>query len=155
MWEPLQRYRALDPEARKTFRRAAAFLPLVRISLRWRGFKKTQEWLQGKLPADNSQPAQPQFAPARVEMTCRMVRAAVHYGFSGVTCLEESLTLWYFLRRQSHAAHLRIGVRKQAEKFEAHAWVEVAGTPLNQTEEVHQHYAAFKSEFSSLPEELP
>ena len=76
-----------------------------------------------------------------------MVRAAARYGFVRATCLEESLTLWHLLRKQGHGAKLRIGVRKRAQKFEAHAWVEHDGTALNQAEQMHRHYAAFESEF--------
>ena len=76
-----------------------------------------------------------------------MVRAAARYGVVRATCLEESLTLWHLLRKQGHGAKLRIGVRKRAQKFEAHAWVEHHGTALNQAEQMHRHYAAFESEF--------
>jgi len=76
-----------------------------------------------------------------------MVRAAARHGFVRASCLEESLILWHLLRKQGYAAKLRIGVRKAAGKFEAHAWVEHQGTALNQAEQMHRHYAAFESEF--------
>jgi hypothetical protein len=80
-----------------------------------------------------------------------MVNAGAHYGLIRPTCLEESLALWYFLRRQGIPSKLRIGVRKIADKFEAHAWVEYQGQALNQSDEPHKHYAAFDSEFSDPP----
>lgn len=92
--------------------------------------------------------AQTGSAPEQVLRTSRMVRAAARWATVGASCLEESLTLWHLLRQQGHAARLRIGVRKTAEKFEAHAWVEHEGVALNQIEELHRHYAAFESEFS-------
>jgi len=52
-----------------------------------------------------------------VQSTCRMVRAALRYSLAQYTCLEESLTLWYLLRRQGTSACLRIGVRKENEKL--------------------------------------
>jgi len=146
MWEQLQRYRALDSEARRTFRRAAALLPVMKASLRLRGFKKTRESLEKRERQESSPPAQSGAGLNQVLKTSRMVRAAAQYGFLRASCLEESLTLWYLLRKQGYAAKLRIGVRKAAEKFEAHAWVEHQGAPLNQTEELHRHYAAFESE---------
>jgi len=82
-----------------------------------------------------------------------MVKAGAHYGLGHPTCLEQSLVLWYLLRERNISARLRVGVRKSAEKFEAHAWVEHDGVALNQSEEVHQHYAAFESEFAGLPGE--
>jgi hypothetical protein len=124
-----------------------ALLPFVRLSLRLRGFKKTQEWLQRRLNSNRQNRVEVSVAADLVQISCRMVRAAGRYGISGATCLEESLTLWYFLRREGIAASLRIGVPKQAEKFEAHAWVEHKGRALNQSEEGHRHYIAFEGEF--------
>ena len=147
MWKQLQRYRALDSEARKTFRRAAMLLPVVKASLRLRGFKKTRESLE-KHQSRGS--AEPSVSGGRLEAVLgisRMVRAATRYGFVRSSCLEESLTLWHLLRKQGYEAKLRIGVRKAAQKFEAHAWVEHNGVALNQAEQMHRHYAAFESEF--------
>jgi hypothetical protein len=150
MWEPFQRYRALVPHARGLFRNAVALFPLIRIHLRSRGYKKTQQWLQKRLHA--SPQASPNNETSSVSLTCRMVNAAAHYGIvRRPTCLEESLALWYFLRRQGIPSKLRIGVRKIADKFEAHAWVEYQGQALNQSDEPHKHYAAFDSEFSDPP----
>jgi Transglutaminase-like superfamily len=153
MWETLQRYRALDAEATQLFRRAVALLPLVRILLRLRGYKATQEWLQRRLRTANLRVSnEPQ--AQRVERTCRMVRAAQRYGVRS-TCLDRSLTLWYLLQRQGIAAAVRVGVRKENEKFEAHAWVECEGVALNQPEEIHRHYAAFEKEIAGLGVERP
>ena len=147
MWKQLQRYRALDSETRKTFHHAALLLPVVKASLRLRGFKKTRESLEKRQSRGSAEPSE---TGARLEAVLgisRMVRAAARYGFVRATCLEESLTLWHLLRKQGHGAKLRIGVRKRAQKFEAHAWVEHDGRALNQAEQMHRHYAAFESEF--------
>ena len=154
MWEPLQRYRALDAEARRLFRRASVLFPLIGISLRLRGYKATQDWLQRRTAPQSSASANTS-EQQKVEKTCRMVRAAQFYVPLRSTCLEQSLTLWYLLERQGIRAQVRIGVRKDAEKFEAHAWVEYNGVALNQPEEMHQHYSAFDSEFAKPPTERP
>lgn len=147
MWKQLQRYRALDSEARKTFHHAALLLPVVKASLRLRGFKKTRESLEKRQSRGSPEPSETGASLEAVLGISRMVRAAARYGFVRATCLEESLTLWHLLRKQGHGAKLRIGVRKRAQKFEAHAWVEHDGTALNQAEQMHRHYAAFESEF--------
>jgi ribosome-associated translation inhibitor RaiA len=67
--------------------------------------------------------------------------------------LAKSLTLWWLLGRQGIASHLRIGIRKEKDKFEAHAWVERDGVALNEPDEHHHHYAAFDSALSALPPE--
>jgi len=84
-----------------------------------------------------------------------MMRAAVRYSLAEYTCLEESLTLWYLLRGQGIPACLRIGVRKENEKFEAHAWVEHGGEALNQDEAMHRHYAVFEQDLPEPPREQP
>lgn len=155
MWEPLQRYRALDRASRRMFWRAAILLPMVRWSLRLRGYGKTFDSLQkrAQFPAKVTEISLE--SRQEVQSTCRMVRAALRYSLAQYTCLEESLTLWYLLRRQGTSACLRIGVRKENEKFEAHAWVEYGGEALNQDEALHRHYAAFEQDFPEPPSEQP
>ena len=147
MWKQLQRYRALDSETRKAFHHAAMLLPVVKVSLRLRGFKKTREFLEKHQARGSAEPSARGASPEAVLGISRMVRAAARYGFVRASCLEESLTLWHLLRKQGHEAKLRIGVRKEAQKVEAHAWVEHDGMALNQAEQMHRHYAAFESEF--------
>jgi hypothetical protein len=149
MWERLRRFSALGRTARGLFLRAAALLPLISLSLRLRGFRKTQVSLQKYLSTSSKE--DDSSVPGRVDLTVRMVRAAVRHSVGHPTCLEESLALWWLLGRQGIASELRIGVRKHHEKFEAHAWVERAGTALNEPESLHEHYAAFDAALSSTP----
>jgi hypothetical protein len=150
MWEQLRRFSALERGSRGIFLRAAMLLPLISLSLRMRGFRKTQASLQ-KFLSTSQEPADTS-SPHRADVTVRMVRAAVrHAGLGHPTCLEESLALWWLLGRQRISSEVRIGVRKRDEKFEAHAWVERDGTALNEPEALHEHYAAFDAALSSTP----
>jgi hypothetical protein len=144
MWEQLRRFSALDGKARSLFVRAIFVLPLVAQSLRWRGFSVTQRSLQ-RPKAATGKSLDP--GNQNLELTVRMVKAAVRHSVGHPSCLEESLTLWWLLAKQGIASEVRIGVRKQAEEFEAHAWVEREGVALNEPTEKHRHYAAFESEF--------
>lgn len=45
-------------------------------------------------------------------------------------CLEQSLALYWLLRRRGIAAQLRVGV--QPSPFSAHAWIEYHGKPVNE-----------------------
>ncbi|HSY32164.1 MAG TPA: lasso peptide biosynthesis B2 protein [Verrucomicrobiae bacterium] len=149
MWEPVRRFKALEPRARGLFLRAAVLLPFISLSLRLRGFRATQTSLQNHLPrtlsgaSDRSDGAQAQ----PIILTARMVRLAAHRTWGRPACLEQSLALWWLLGRQGIASSVRIGTRKTEEKFEAHAWVECDGMALNEPEESHKHYAAFGEEF--------
>ena len=149
MWQELQRFSALERTARGMFLRAAALLPLLAVSLRFGGFRKTQAFLQKFLPLSNG-PAN-SAASGCSELTARMVRAAARRTVRRATCLEESLALWWLLGRQGIASELRVGVRKNGEEFQAHAWVERDGAALNEPEAAHQHYAAFDVALTSLP----
>jgi hypothetical protein len=152
MWEPLRRFRALEPRARGLFLRAAVLLPFISVSLRLRGFRATQSSLQKRLP--RAQTAIPdQSSRTQTEstaLTARMVRSAAHRTWGSPACLEQSLALWWLLRRQGIESRVRIGTRKTDQKFEAHAWVECDGAALNEAEEPHQHYAAFDEAFPVL-----
>src|SRR6266704_7131832 len=127
MGERLRRFRALERLARNLFLRAIVLLPLVALSLRWRGFGATQATLQGLL-SDAHAEHDPALVNKDAAMTAHMVNAADRHGLVHPSCLEKSLTLWWLLGRQGIPSHLRIGIRKEKEKFEAHAWVERDGT---------------------------
>jgi hypothetical protein len=154
MWERLRRFSALERPAQSLFLRALLLLPLVSLSLRWRGFRATQATLQRFLSNVKSEQHQVQL-PERAALTARLVNSAGRHRLSPATCLAKSLTLWWLLGRQGIASHLRIGIRKQNEKFEAHAWVERDGAALNEPDEHHRHYAAFDGSLSAFPLDEP
>ena len=54
MWERFRRFSALERPAQALFLRAVVALPLVALSLRWRGFQATQASL--KLLLSDSHP---------------------------------------------------------------------------------------------------
>jgi len=152
MWERLRRFSALERPAQRLFLRALVLLPLVTLSLRWRGFRATQAALERFLIEDSRESA---CGPAdkHASVTAHIVNAADRHGLVHPSCLAKSLTLWWLLGRQGISSRLRIGIRKENEKFEAHAWVERDGAALNDLDEHHHHYAAFDAAFSSLPPE--
>jgi len=154
MRERLRRFSALERPAQKLFLRALVLLPLVTLSLRWRGFRATQAALQRFL-TNASQEFSTGPADKSTAVTAHMVNAADRHGLVHPSCLAKSLTLWWLLGRQGISSHLRIGIRKENEKLEAHAWVERDGAALNEPEEHHHHYAAFDAAFSWLPPEKP
>ena len=152
MWERFRRFSALERPARNIFLRAVVLLPLVAVSLRWRGFTATQAALQRFLSNANRE-ADAALASNDAAITSHMVNAADRHGLVHPSCLAKSLTLWWLLGRQGIPSQLRIGIRKHEEKFEAHAWVERDGAALNEPDEHHHHYAAFDAAFTSLPTE--
>jgi len=130
------------------FVQAAFLLPVTSLSLRMRGFAKTQRSLQSWLPKYDSSPQLAPEVAAQTLMVSRMVLAASRHALFTTTCLECSLVLWWLLARHGVPAQLRIGVRKTGDKFEAHAWVERDGAAIAEAEDTHLHYAPFAKEFT-------
>lgn len=126
---------------------AALLMPLIRVSLRLRGFRATQKFLQMRT-GPGASAAFESSVEALTKQICGMVLAAARHSPISSTCLERSLALWWLLARRGIATKLRIGARKSGDKFEAHAWVERDGEAIGEREGTHLHYAAFAEEFS-------
>jgi Transglutaminase-like superfamily len=147
MWERFRRFSAKEHPAQSLFLRAMVLLPVVAVSLRWRGFRATQAALQ-RFVSNSDTRNKSSNAFERARLTAHMVYAAERHGLFRPTCLALSLTLWWLLERQGIESHLRVGIRKEDGKFEAHAWVERDGAALNEPEKQHHHYAAFDGALS-------
>ena len=120
---------------------AQAFLalPLVALGLRCWGFRRLQARLNQRVArAPHSSVLVAELDQARA--TARLVQAAARYGLFRPTCLPQSLVLWWLLRRQGLAADLRIGVKPEPNRLEAHAWVEFQGQALNDGADVARRF---------------
>ena len=136
------------------FLRALAMLPLVSLSLRLRGFQPTRSTLQRTLARRTPQ-VDSDSLNMKMVLAAHMVNAADRHGLVHPSCLAKSLTLWWLLGRQGISSRLRIGIRKQNDQLEAHAWVEREGVALNEPEERHHHYAAFDAALATWTEDEP
>jgi transglutaminase superfamily protein len=152
MLESLRRFSALERPAQTLFLRALAMLPLVWLSLKFRGFEATRSTLWKTLSHVTPQ-ADSASLNKQIALTAHMVNAADRHGLVHPSCLVKSLALWWLLGWHGIPSQLRVGVRKEGGNLEAHAWVEREGIALNEPEERHHHYAAFDAALASLPEE--
>jgi hypothetical protein len=134
----------LDGNSRWLLLQAFVLLPVVALSLKCWGLKRTQTALARLLPATELRLSSEERLPKAVK-TIRMVQLAASYCQPWANCLKKSLVLWSLLRHQGISSELRIGVRKETEHFEAHAWVECEGVALNDTLDVRSRFAMFDS----------
>jgi hypothetical protein len=153
MWERLRRYKALDAESRALFWRAVRLLPRITLSLRLRGYARTEASLHSRVKSRLETIVTEEDLAPRIAKTSRMVHAASQFGTIRATCLAQSLTLWFLLQQQNISSAIKIGVRKKDGCMEAHAWVERNGVTLNEPDELHQHYAPFEREFANTTSE--
>lgn len=136
------RFLALPPAERTLLLQSAVLLPLMALGLRLYGFQRWFARLDRSATTQSSF-LNPQSSLLIAKRTAALVRATTRYTPFHATCLHRSLTLWWLLRRQGIPGDLRIGVRRQDGRFEAHAWVEYQATVLNDTADVNQRFAAF------------
>jgi hypothetical protein len=139
-----RRFRKRPQDERALILRAMVLLPLTEIGLRVFGFRRWKALIEqfslGSRMLRNAEPA------IQLEMAGRAVRAVRSvelHGPATPNCLVRSMTLWWLLRREGIGGELHIGARKNASRLEAHAWVELNGHVLNDSAEVHNHYARF------------
>lgn len=74
-------------------------------------------------------------------VTSRMVSIGANRSPLPSTCLSRSLTLWLLLRLRRIDSEVCLGVRRDGGAFDAHAWVELLGSPLNDTSDVGERFA--------------
>jgi hypothetical protein len=72
-----------------------------------------------------------------------MVKIAAERRIVNANCLQQTLVLWFLLRRNGIGSEICFGARKQEGEVQAHAWVEFFGQALNEDKEVCRHFPPF------------
>jgi len=121
------------------------------FGLRLAGFRRWKSALAWLSPLGNAiAPLQGTSEKESAQIIARIEAAAARNLFFSTNCLEQSLVLWWLLRRFGIAAEFRIGARKEVGRFEAHAWVEVDSVVLNDADAEHRHFVPFDGPISPL-----
>jgi hypothetical protein len=130
MMETWRAFGRLKPSERSFALEAAFGLTSTWFGLHIFGFRNWKAALDkvAPLPLNSSKSTEQTGAAATI---ARIEAAAARHLFFTPTCLVRSLVLAAMLRRRGLDAQLRIGARKEAGQFEAHAWVELDGNVLN------------------------
>jgi hypothetical protein len=115
----------------------------VKISLAWLGFDRTLRIIRDRVQRI-APSSQADTADVRATEYAVALAAAIYPGRA--LCLEQSLIVYYVLRRQGIPVQFAMGV--QHLPFVAHAWVEYKGEPITDVKEHVQ-------QFVRLPGPLP
>jgi len=151
MMERWQKFWRLSGYERGVALEAAGGLLATWLGLRLAGFRRWKSVLAHLAPSTGTTTRQPVASQKQsAEVIARMAASAARNIFFGTNCLEQSLVLWWLLRRRGILAELRIGARKEFERFEAHAWVEVDSAALNNAGAEHLHFVPFDGPISPL-----
>lgn len=133
------RWRALSYDEKKCLLWMLILLPMISAMLRVFGFHRSHGWLQRAsqpklfIDADTT-------TLQLAERLARLADIAGQRGLVKATCLRQAMLLQWLLRRRQLDANLKIGTRLRDGEFDAHAWVELQGIALGQTEINHQAF---------------
>jgi hypothetical protein len=129
---------------------AGVALTVTWAGLRLAGFRRWKTALAWFAPSSIESSACNSSKLESARAIARMESAAARNLFFHTSCLEQSMVLWWLLRSRGIPVELRVGARKHSERFEAHAWVEFAGTVLNDADEQHVHFVPFDGPITSM-----
>lgn len=142
----VSRFLAFSRAERRLLLTSAFLLPVLAAAVLVVGFVRVLGWL-----AD--EPAKTRRPDAEAPALAALVNAAANHLPIACSCLTRSLLLDWMLRRRGFASELRIGVRLVHDRLQAHAWVQLNGTPVNDTPGAVETFAAFEGRVS--PRLLP
>jgi hypothetical protein len=131
-------WRALSFADQRTLLTAAACMPLFWLGLRILGLPRFQARLQRSKVTRGAAMTLPD-----IQALGELVNIAARHTLGPRTCLTRSLLLGWLLRRRGVESQLRIGVRLNQGVFDAHAWVECSGVPVNDQPDVGTQFASF------------
>jgi hypothetical protein len=118
----LRKLLRLDPCELGTLAQAVILLPLTALALRLAGLRRSQRIFSRLIPHDPARKIEwSEMALAQALRISHLVDLAARHGLYPANCLQRSLAL----------------------RFEAHAWIEVAGVVLNDSGDVRLCYAPF------------
>jgi hypothetical protein len=123
--------------------RCGATIVMVKIALRIWGFGRVITWLRRRVEAV---PVTTLDDNVAVQASERAVALAGALYPGRALCLEQSLVLYYLLRRQGVLVEYCQGVISRP--FQAHAWIEYRGEVIN---DIAEH----ARQFARLPDLLP
>jgi hypothetical protein len=150
MMQRFRRFRRLRRFERGVVLEAVIGLPIAWLAVRLLGFRICRAIFEKSRATeqDSKSPEPNVLGVARRIAHLEVVTAANL--FFRTNCLEQSLVLCRMLRRRGLSADLRIGARKEADRFEAHAWVEVAGNVIDGGGTEHLHFVPFEQSESPM-----
>lgn len=151
MLNRLRKARRLSAKERRLLAQAFVLLPLTRCGVYLLGIRRWQRFLITVSPKvkheeliAGSRGCDADLATTtRAQTIARIVKIATEQGALTANCLQQTLVLWFLLRRNAIESEICFGTRKLAGQVQAHAWIELFGTPLNEDKEVCDSFPPF------------
>lgn len=123
----------------RTLLASIVWMPLFSLGLRALGLARCHVWIK------RTKLSKAAMTPQEIETCGRLVNLAASRSPFRASCLTRSMFLEWLLRRRGVESQLRIGVSLDGGALDAHAWVEIAGVPVNDRLDIAQQFAPFGS----------
>lgn len=138
MWRKVRTALSLPPGDWWTLAQAWILLLAVDLGLRWMPFQRMLKWLHregrtAQLKKSNDEVAQ-------ISRLGRLVKMAGRNHLYPMTCLRQALALKWLLDRDQIETDLRIGVKREQDQFNAHAWIEYRHQPVGEPEGISRAF---------------
>ena len=150
MMQRFRRFRRLSGFERGVVLEALIALPVAWLAVRLLGFRVCRGAFEERARAARNSSFLETDTLNIAKRIARLEAVTAANLFFRTSCLEQSLVLCRLLRRRGINAGLRIGARKEADRFEAHAWVEMAGNVVDGGGTEHLHFRPFERSESSM-----
>jgi hypothetical protein len=121
--------------------RSVILLVALKTAIKVVGLWRTMQWIRHRVA---QVPATNRLANDDLQAVEYSVAMAAAFYPGRAMCMEQSLVLYYVLRRRGVGVTLCQGV--QTNPFTAHAWVEYDGAPLNDLFEHTKRFARFPNQ---------
>lgn len=139
MGRRLDGWKALEWPARRRLAACAVGLYSMHAALALFGYERTR-----RLVERGSRHSHPRMANdkdiAEAKALAGLAAIAGRHGPIEVTCLRRSLLLYGWLRRRGLLPSMQLGVAEHDGPFRAHAWVELEGVRLLQSDAGHHPF---------------
>jgi hypothetical protein len=130
-FHPLWRFATVSNADRWMVLRAFAWLGIIDLALRVVGFQRVIRTAESA-PVSAERPDADQTI-ARARRYAHWLHIASRYHVVRAHCLQRSVVLHYWLRKEGLPSQLRVGVRKEDGELKAHAWVELQGQVIDES----------------------
>lgn len=119
----------------------ALALPCIDVLLRIAGYRRLLGWIERFTPQAGTKPFAREGIITGETLARHATMASGQIPCFNTSCLRQSLLVYWRLRQSGLAPELKLGVRKQGESIDAHAWVELQGHSLSPAPILHQPFA--------------
>ena len=134
----MKRIVSLSPGELLIVLRATLLLPFVAMILRMKGFNWTRSYVQAK--GSKKTPARPADQIPVAENVTRLVSLTANNLPVKAKCLKRCLVSQWILGGKGIHADLIIGVNKSGPDLDAHAWLELDGKVINESQNNRDGY---------------